>query len=119
MELSAQSLELLKWFGGHDGAWSRSELAQNCKGFDEECLETLVEREFVKMSIGFNSLGDTVGEYRIADPGKAYLRENSRQKTAETREWVTLIIALLSFFSGVAFSEPVKGLLTWMRSLLG
>ena len=97
--LSKRSRKLLKWISKNDQWLTKSEVQQKCKHFDDRSFKAIAEEKYVDM----RRSGDRAQliQYRISDPGKAYLEGAKLAKQSNFREWLALFLSVIAIIISI------------------
>lgn len=92
--LSKNAVKLLQWLSKKDQWMTASKISKECKHFNDRAFNAIAEAKYIEKKLDCDD-GQWV-QYRISDPGKAYLEGAKLARNSRTREWLALI------FSGIA-----------------
>ena len=111
MELSRDSVRLLRWMFRHDQLDYIETLQEKYKKYEYRSFAALKEAGFIEVSVSdfeyehpeYDEDGNEWyrEQYRISDKGKAYLENLPRQWLPEFREWIAIGISIAAFVISV------------------
>ena len=108
---------MLKWFSRQEQWLTESEIRQRYKKFEDDTFKSMQREKLIS-----KRLSDRDGEwceYRINDAGYACLERHAAHRWEEARGWMTAIISLVSFLSGVILSDPLRQIIEKMLKMIG
>ncbi len=121
MELSKDSVRLLRWMRCHDKWMYIETLQKRCSYYEYRSFAALKDASFVDAVVFDyeyeNPEYDEDGtewyreSYRISDKGKAYLENLSTRWLPEFREWIAIGISVAAFILSVIALTAQLGLL--------
>lgn len=124
MELSKNTLKLLKWLKRHDQPRSAEALARDCPHYTYERLEVLISNGLITKALVGNPANDRtldnclVGMYRISEKGHAHLASLARHRIKRFCEWITIGISIAALFGVTAIKEWACKVWEIIRTLL-
>jgi len=97
--LSKHSRKLLKWIATQNKWLTKSEIQQKCKFFDDRSFDAIVAEKYVEL----RRSGDRAQliQYRISEPGRAYLEGAKLEKQGNFREWVSLALSVVAIIISI------------------
>lgn len=110
--LSKDAIKLLKWLEKHDRWMTPDKIKKDCRIFNERSFKALKAQKMIDIQMSMDD--DNWAEYRINDSGKAYLDGLRAKRLPELREWISVVIGVGTFATGVLLSDPIKAFLSWV-----